>query len=342
MSRIHRSAVLLILLLMTVISYWPSYSAPFVYEDTNFVSENLAVRGEQNIQIRARFFSALVNWVNWRVAPSSGSFHRVNVVIHLVNGLLVYSIASVFGVSLMAFVAAFIFLLHPIQTEAVAYIAGRTELLSVFFVLLSLHLIVRQKCVGWGRALLILLCMGLAVSAKESAIVGFGLIALVLWYRRISLSYSLLGTCVVLGSLIALAISWTVFKNDFLARSDRDVFDYAAWQATAFWRYMGLVLWPAGFNIDHDFDILPRWVAGLSIIGIGVINYIWVLARGHGSRSMFIFSWAWVMIALSIRFVMRQPELLNEHQFYTAMVGISLLLASIVAPRPDEERVSYV
>jgi hypothetical protein len=40
----------------------------------------------------------------------------------------------------------------------------------------------------------------------------------------------------------------------------------------------------------------------------------------------------WVLIALAPRFVMRIPEVLNEHQMYLPMVGISFTLGALLRP----------
>jgi len=68
-------------------------------------------------------------------------YHLLSNLIHIGNAILVFSILClVLKKRLVAFLTAIFFLIHPLQTEAVTYIAGRGDPLSVFFILVSLLL----------------------------------------------------------------------------------------------------------------------------------------------------------------------------------------------------------
>lgn len=67
-----------------------------------------------------------------------GGFHLTNLAIHIASGLLLARLAVALGAAATgAHLAAAIFLLHPIQTESVAWIAGRKDLLAAAFALAS-------------------------------------------------------------------------------------------------------------------------------------------------------------------------------------------------------------
>jgi len=82
-------------------------------------------------------------WINYQVAGKDPSlYHFVNLVLHAISGVLVYlltkQILEKFGadrrrIIQCAAVAAILFLIHPLQTESVAYIAGRSEVLCAVF-----------------------------------------------------------------------------------------------------------------------------------------------------------------------------------------------------------------
>ncbi len=79
-----------------------------------------------------------------RLAP--GGLHATNLALHVANGLLVCALATLLGISAVgALFAGGVFLLHPIQVEAVAWVSGRKDLLAAFFVLLSWHAFERRK-----------------------------------------------------------------------------------------------------------------------------------------------------------------------------------------------------
>ena len=73
------------------------------------------------------------------------SYHLFNLILHLLNGLLVFFLALRLAPAqikkrrLFAFLAGAIFLLHPVQTETVDWVSQRSGLLSLFFLLLAWH-----------------------------------------------------------------------------------------------------------------------------------------------------------------------------------------------------------
>src|SRR5207248_11729150 len=83
-------------------------------------------------------------WLNTKLIPrESYSFHVLNVLFHCITAFLIFLIVRNLLTrtgnlpsrdhDLLAAFAALLFLLHPAQTESVAYIAGRSESLSALF-----------------------------------------------------------------------------------------------------------------------------------------------------------------------------------------------------------------
>lgn len=76
--------------------------------------------------------------------PSPALFHAFNCLIHLLNAFWVWLLLRI-GIrsnpkSSAPFVGALVFLLHPVQVEAVAWISGLRDLLSAFFGFMALYL----------------------------------------------------------------------------------------------------------------------------------------------------------------------------------------------------------
>lgn len=89
------------------------------------------------------FFTFALNWIISETKPLV--WHLTSNLIHIANGLLVFSILHLlFRKKLAAFLTALIFIIHPLQTEAVTYISGRGDLLVVFFMLLILRFFVAR------------------------------------------------------------------------------------------------------------------------------------------------------------------------------------------------------
>lgn len=334
---------LLGLLLVTTLAYSRLWRAEFVYEDANAVSQNPAVVGTAPIAVdRARWISALSHRLVYVVSTKPRLHHAVNLGLHLGNGLLVYAIAGAFVTSPAAWLAAAIFLLHPLQSEAVAYVASRSELLATAFALFAFWRSLTAD--RWYRHLVVWGAVALAVCAKESAAAIVPLIAIADVFRGRSISrwwYAALLAPV-------LAMAYSVFQFDYLSRADLNQFDYAATQAYAVWRYLGIVLVPIGQSVDHDFDLVAwgwRYFALLGMWALALIPLVGAITAFNGDTRQLGRLWddsdryrvaafgvTWLLITLGPRFVMRIPEVLNEHQLYGAMFGISLTLAVVVSP----------
>lgn len=76
--------------------------------------------------------------------------HLHNVLLHLANTILVYlltreTISEEGESTLIPFIAALGFCLHPVNTESVNWVSGRTDLLAAFFILASTLLLLRFK-----------------------------------------------------------------------------------------------------------------------------------------------------------------------------------------------------
>jgi len=109
----------------------------------------------------------------WGLAESF--MHLENIIFHLANTLLLFAVvrrACLFLKQtsvLVPFSASLFFAIHPLNTEAVNWISGRTDLLAGFFLLLAMFLLLKQP-LTWVGSLLAAACMLLGCLAKETAI----------------------------------------------------------------------------------------------------------------------------------------------------------------------------
>src|SRR5215831_3034445 len=120
---------------------------------------------------------------------SPAAYHAVNILIHALNAFLVFLVIrrlleranwSERQVRVAAAVGALVFLIHPLQTESVSYIAGRSESLAATFLLLSYSVFLydRRGAISWPRALAVIVLFGLAVKTKENAVSLAGILLL--------------------------------------------------------------------------------------------------------------------------------------------------------------------
>ena len=166
---------------------------PFVYDDRRLVVENRSLRDPLNLYAVA-VHEATRPVVNLSYAidrkvwgPTPFGFHVTNVLLHMINVALLFDFTHrTTRRRLGAFVAAALFAVHPMMTQAVGYISGRAELLCAMFVLFALLAARRWMLGGPIRWLFATFALWiLALASKETAVV-FVIVALA--YDRLVLA----------------------------------------------------------------------------------------------------------------------------------------------------------
>src|SRR5579862_9240842 len=163
-------------------AYGPALEGPFVFDDRYLPFFSPSYQGQPLLRwvmgLRPMLmFSFWLNYVGSGTDPYA--YHAVNILLHFFNSVLVALIAMRLlewaGVnpgpakpSLGIFAGA-LFLIHPIQTESVAYVASRSEVLAALFYLgaYCVFLYRRTESITWLRALAVLALFGAAAATKE-------------------------------------------------------------------------------------------------------------------------------------------------------------------------------
>jgi tetratricopeptide (TPR) repeat protein len=175
-----------------------------------FTHNTLAGIGLQSNYYRPfLFFTFAFNYIIGGIKPFG--YHLLSNLIHIGNAILVFYILNLAVkkrlapleaalpkarlrspggdlplTGLVAFLTAFFFLIHPLQTEAVTYISGRGDPLSVFFILIGLLLF----CKSLSRSsifyfLFSIFSLILALLSRETAII-FPLLLMVFYIAFLS------------------------------------------------------------------------------------------------------------------------------------------------------------
>jgi tetratricopeptide (TPR) repeat protein len=182
--------------LIAVLPYLNALSADFTFDDDELIRDNAAVQVEPARALLGYVYPAgalyrpltmLTYAANASVSRNPFGYHLVNVLLHVLVSLAVFFLAlCVLKSTVGATAAAALFAVHPIHTEAVTGIVGRAELLAALGVLAMLLAFARAlDTLGWRRWLwsaLSLAAFAAGMLAKESAITGLGLLAVLHWW----------------------------------------------------------------------------------------------------------------------------------------------------------------
>ena len=215
-------------------------------------------------------------WVNSRISmEDTSSYHLFNILIHALAGIFVFLVirrllewAGVQASSrtpLAAF-GALLFLLHPLQTESVAYISGRSDALCGMFASASLaaFLYRRTPAISWAGVLPVVLLFGAALLSKEQAVALPVLFVFTDFWWNPEFSFRgaranwRLYTVLALGVAGGVALFWSLIQRSSSAgfsMKDFTWYQYLFTQFRAIFAYVLNFLLPVNLNVDWDFPI---------------------------------------------------------------------------------------
>jgi tetratricopeptide (TPR) repeat protein len=339
-----------LLLAVTALAWLPSLQAVFQFDDYNVIVQNAGVHSwEAFADALGRSVRPVLNasyTLNWTSGLGEPGFHAFNIALHLFNAFLVFEI----GVQLArrwqvpgmgaALAAALLFALHPVQTEAVTYVSGRSSSLAAAFYLGSLLVYLRG-----GHALASAALFALAVGAKETALTLPAALLLCELCTRERLPWREIVRrqrahwCVLLLVLAFVSLNERYRHLLDVALAQRSVADNLLTQVQGVGYLVSRLLAPQHLNIDPALPVLSHWDFAIAfqatlffaLLLLGLVNVRkrpWV---GFGIL------WFFLQLAPTNSFVPRL-DVANERQLYLALWGLAVAVvfqvkASAVAPR---------
>ncbi len=363
--------------LLSAVSYANSLPNGFVFDDEYLIFRNELIKSLRNLptilashywagpgdamvqSFPANLYRPLVvatfafNYAVGGLNPVG--YHLVNVLIHIAVCFALYELALRIGWSPgAALAAAALFAAHPLHTEAVTGIVGRSELLMALGVLLALHwylrggvpsrLSPRYALASWGGFLAALL-------SKEQAMV---LPALLLlsdltvekgpgWWRRLIRSAwrRYVGYGMVLAAFLAVRVA--VLGRFFEARTALPFLDNPAAHAPWYPRlltaikvagkYLWLFVWPDKLSADYSYNAIPLVtsirdpgvLAALAAWGIlvGLAAFSFLQGRRHG---FFAVGLAGLAFLPASNLLIPIGTIMGERLFYLPSAGLCLLI----------------
>ena len=301
--RASHSAVLGLLVLLVGAAYGNTLRNDFVYDDTTLIRDNERLRrldaipqllvsdwwkgAEQRIgrvqpsdgtpdsgDRRYRPLVTITYVLNYLIGgPTPLGYHLVNVLLHGLVSWVLYLVALEVGWSAgAALVAAVLFALHPLHSEAVAWVVGRPELLMALGVLAGLWCALRgyrwwalaafvggllskeQAVVLPALVLLAEVCAGRlprGPNRGRAALARYGGYVLVL-------AAFLLARTLILGGFQPVAYP---FLESPLEYASGGVWVLSTLKLAG--RYLWLCVWPAALSVDYSYNAIPLATSGL-------------------------------------------------------------------------------
>ncbi len=289
-----------------------------------------------------------VTWVSYLVdvslhGPRPGWFHLTSLLLHLANVILLFEwlrrLTGATGRS--AFVAA-VFAAHPVNTEAVAWIAARKDLLAAMFAFLSLLAYKRyaeRPAVRRGWPVLGAFVLGLASKPVVMTLPAL-LLLLDVWplCRIVPAAGHLLDPRgrwrqVLLEKLPLLALSLASLAVTFLAQrqagavanlDENPLGMRLANAAFSYVAYVGMLFVPARLACFYPHIPVPAWQAGGSLVLLAGITTLAVRLRRRCPAVLL--GWTWYVVALlpTIGLVQVGSHARADRFLYLPMIGIAI------------------
>lgn len=355
----------LAIILITVLVWSNSLDASWHLDDTPGILANQALKDADWAGLwgaqKNRFLTYASLSLNYQISGvETGSYHWVNLLIHSLNGVIVFALAALLQLKeempkrrfFWAFGAGLLFTLHPLTTSSVTYIVQRAELLCAFFLLsallaYSLGRLSEAKTKARVYFSLSLLFGILALFSKEVGAIAAPLILLwdfFFWTKAESRKEKwrafikektlhpwfflllLTGLGLLLsgrGAQLFQSISWR--GSESLTYSD-----YQWTQVKVFLRYLQLSILPLGQNIDHDIQVLRSSFSLAFLASASALSLLFYGAylrlKTEPLALFFLLSSLLILAPSSSVFVL--PDLMFEHRFYLPLAFLALYTSS--------------
>lgn len=346
------------LLFLIVVVYANSLNSPFMFDDRESILDNPSIRTlwpsvvlfpQRDLPVSGRPLVNLSLAINYAWSGFDVfSYHLVNLSIHCLSALLLFGIVrrtlelpsitealrrrSV----TIAFVAALIWAIHPLNTEAVNYVTQRTELLMGLCYLLTIYGSLRaatsETRARWLTVATIAAAAGMA--SKESMVTAP---LMVFWFDSTFLFESIrdafrerwrfyLGLAATWVLLAALMSSGPRIHSAGL-NAGVSPWNYLLNQAPMLTRYVRLAFWPSELVIYYGkpvelalSDVIPQAILILSMLGATLFAIALWPALG------FLGAWIFVTLAPTSSIVPIATEVAAERRMYLPLMGIVILI----------------
>lgn len=331
--------------------YWPAIHGPFLLDDMRlpFMLPNAADVTLKEWINQTRPLLMLSFWLNFQQSGAQETFgyHAINILLHFFNTIFVFlairkilswGAVEVWRNRILSFFAAGIFLLHPLQTESVSYVASRSETLSVFFVLAALVVFLYRPAATLSatRILAVLALFAAAALSKEHTIVLPALFILSDYYWNLEFSPALirrnwkLYVPIAAGAAFASAALLRILRGNPSAgfqMAGLTWYQYFFTECRVIWVYIRLFVVPIGQNLDPDIEVSRNVTAHGAIFALTGLLAVSLLAWIYRRRFP-IASYGWfaflILIAPTSSFApLRDP--MAERRLYLPFLGLLLM-----------------
>lgn len=335
---------------LALMMYAPTLMGSFVWDDEQFIYKNIDIRsfdlggiftrntvgGAGVASGYYRPLTSLTFAIDWMLAQGNPSwFHLMNVFWHLAAGVALAGFLDTIGIPVL--LPIIIFLLHPLQTEAVAYISGRGDPLSLFFGFFSMWTFALYVKHAARSNLLVIsyAAFAFALLSKESGVVFLGLAALILVGRSHKRWQTILGfgLVAIAGILLRLGVVGTNFGFHWDGVYGTSIWIRFLTFTRVFLEYLWLIIFPFPLHMERFVPLVTSLLSPWPWISLGIIALVLLvgikLEKNYRRPYWFGVFWFGIFLLPQSGILIPAPALLTEHWLYGALAGFGLAFDAV-------------
>ena len=342
----------------TVVVYLNSLQNAFVWDDQYLIVENPQIKQWQALPalfssdlfprvMLSHYYrplqalSNLLDYRIWGLRPLG--FHLTSTGVHAVTAVLFYWLVStLLGDPRAALIAALLFAVHPVHTEAVTYISGRSDPLAGCCMLVALLCFLRpgRGSSGWWHVAAACAFL-LALLAREAAVVLIGLMPLIAFsapasdqserrWRRVAACVPYAAVLVAYAALRAHAVGTASVPTE-AAQTPLAIRLLTTVEVIV--EYLAVWLVPVNLHMEREVipagSVLDPAVLGAAIVLAGLVAVAWACRRRAWPVTLGI---SWFLVALiPVSNVVPLATYMAEHWLYVPSMGLFLAVGWVLS-----------
>jgi protein O-mannosyl-transferase len=275
-------------------------------------------------------------------------YHAFSVAIHIINSFLLFLFLGALEFSYVgAILSALIFLIHPVQCEAIAYISGVADPLGFMFLMLGILIFIKLYKEPNKSPVFVLfssaLCFVLALLSKESTVIFFPIIivlSIYFWKKSSKKQKSFTITLNIFFCILLLLYLFLKFKvlnfsgTIGLTQAQNIYTQNISVRLITFinilWEYVKLLLYPMHLYLEKPYEGYVTLLSARGIFGIVLIlsSMFFMLKSFFREKKIVFLGIGFVFIPLiPVSGIIPINAMYLEHWLYFPLIGICVLLA---------------
>jgi tetratricopeptide (TPR) repeat protein len=363
MVALTKNRTVLTLVVVTVVAYANTLGNAFVWDDQVLITDNNMIRNStyvsallttdlaRDASCSAAYYRPLQtltymwDYFVWGLNPAG--YHLTNLLLHLTCVLFVWMLVyRITKHNVIALVVAAVFAVHPVNTSAVTYAAGRADSLAFIAMLGSFLLFLRYhdaadefRLIRMAIFAASLGCFVAALFSRENALLLPILLFLYSWLLNASTKLRLRTALDRILPYIMVATGFLWWRWAVLQFQNKPTYPDVVISVTARLEmmlrsvatYAGLLAWPAHLQMDRQLPAQGPWAHVLTAAGVlMVVGLALAWKWSYHKSTVVCFGLSWFAITLlPMTGVLNLTASVAEHWLYVPSVG--LYLAAVAA-----------